>query len=137
MSTVKHFKDAGLVFVEGDLFMSLSPALGVIDKDEDILVTGFAWRENTGKDVWFNGLIEYETVGHDGEFGYVEGGVYSLPTYAIQFDTMVSSGVFQIARWRPALIQPDPNLSDVNAEVFADENGRAVWIVSQKNHSCK
>jgi hypothetical protein len=88
MKTVKEFKDAGLVFVEGDefyyegdraTFLNIVPSgkmfqgqvkveypdggTGVHDVDnleEDMPVTKFAWRTNTGERPSFKGEVEVE-----------------------------------------------------------------------------
>lgn len=69
MGTVKEFKDAGLVFVEGDkaedktgyslTAMDVAQDIGDIDCYSDDIVKEFAWRtNNTGEKPSYKGLVE-------------------------------------------------------------------------------
>ncbi len=78
MKTVQEFKDAGLVFVEGDVHSGMGPI-------------SFSWRKNTGVEPTFSGKVEVEFsrgathVGNPESFdwGYI--------------------GTVGLRRWRPAL----------------------------------
>ena len=77
MKTVKEFKDAGLVFVDGDTRTSWVEGHGDVQMTGKLLpnlvannsvlserVTKFAWRDNTGENLGFNGRIEIK-MGND------------------------------------------------------------------------
>tara|TARA_R110000851_G_scaffold87274_2_gene190326 strand:- start:3000 stop:3722 length:723 start_codon:yes stop_codon:yes gene_type:complete len=90
MKTVKDFRDAGLVFVIGDMFNDLSSITPV----DTCTIRAFVWRENTGEKPSFKGNIDIITSGES---------AYTGPSTSFRWDA--SDSKHSIIKWRPTLIQ--------------------------------
>ncbi len=77
MKTVQELKDAGLVFVEGDVHSGMGPI-------------SFAWRKNTGIEPTFRGKVEVSFANGDSSVEYVN---------TLMWD--VAEAGYSIVRWRP------------------------------------
>jgi hypothetical protein len=117
MKTVKDFKDAGLVFAEGDIMqgnaenqslensclrglMEINSRLPVRITDQWI-VNSFAWRKNTGVKPDFDGEIEWT-------------GKSVLALYEINIGKLKWGPT--VHKWRPLLNQPGTVQTETNEE---------------------
>jgi len=124
MKTVGDFKDAGLVFVNGDLVDGVTGNEHSPDCDpfncffdqlrfrEAWTIRSFAWRTNTGVKPEFVGMIEYKT-----RSGSVYIGLASCVNFAASHgDKLI------IIEWRPHLSKFEPESPyDVDAHVSGDD----------------
>ena len=124
MKTVGDFKDAGLVFVKGDLVDGVTGNEHSPDCDpfncfsdqrrfrEAWTIRSFAWRTNTGVRTKFIGEIEYKTIS----------GGYHVGSANFAFES-TRCGDFVITKWRPHLPKVDKPKSpyDVDAHVSGND----------------
>ncbi len=127
MKTVKDFKDAGLVFVDGDVNSNKAS----FSKDgaetcnngianDHIKMSEFAWRTNTGVKPDFNGEVEFLTCVGMGT-GYVNEMHWLIMAdgYGVNSES--------ITRWRPLITKEQPIKIDNNPAkgvVFAGESAQ-------------
>lgn len=104
--TVKDFKDAGLVFVDGDTydngFKLNNHGASLVNKfptDDNLAFDEFAWRTNTGIKPKFKGGVEYITAS-----GFSGAG----PVGLVGFDLMALDSV---VKWRPLITKEEPQES--------------------------
>ena len=115
MDTVKYYKDAGLVFVDGDKnkhgqSLEFLRAGGNTSHDHNE-VGEFAWRTNTGVKPDYDGMIEviFKTC-EDIEEGDTRGSVDKYNYWELKDDS--DSSFYVIDSWRPLITKEPPPESE-------------------------
>lgn len=142
MKTVGEFKDAGLVFVNGDGFINGESTKLVLTDANSVciashaIVHSFAWRENTGVKPEFMGLIEVE----------LKDGTVMHPKKSSELMWALKLSGFSeprsITKWRPSLNQPkkwpDNSRMDIigqngNDGLHYDKTAKQVEVIVNNN----
>lgn len=145
MSTVKRYKDLGLVFVTSDSGVDKRGTYILTDpydlndnskSDYDTIVE-FAWRTNTGVKPEFKGEIEVEFNTCDEVDDFDKTGVVSDYT---NWSLASNEGVYGIKRWRPLLTQPKEQKKPIFTQEMAEDNALvplgAEFLACGVKHTC-